>query len=148
MAKDWKRLGLAVKHARDDRGMTQADLAEATGQDASTIQNLETGRFGKGFSRVPSSARLVAAYFGWTDDSPRRILDGGDPVPLNPPSPTRPEAAAPAEGGEPVFRDPRYQAIIDSALPYEERAQMIRDLVEAALARAREQEDSIARDAG
>ena len=36
MAKDWKRLGLTVKRARDDRGMTQADAVpdQIAGEDA------------------------------------------------------------------------------------------------------------------
>lgn len=148
MAKDWKRLGQAVKRAREQRDMTQTELAEATGQDDSTIQNLETARYGRGFSRMPSSAKLVAAFFGWADHSLKDLLAGGEPTPAQLPAPPRsaPQPAATRRG--PVFRDPRYQAIIDSSLPYEEKEQMILDLVRAALDRARDQEPEPDRYAG
>lgn len=80
MSKDWARLGRAVKAARLERHLTQAELATALGLDESTVQNLETARFGQGFSRVPSSARHAAQYFSWAPGSLDVILGGGDPV--------------------------------------------------------------------
>lgn len=84
MVRDWVRLGLAVRAAREARSMTQAELATAIGVDESTVQNLESGRFGRGFSRMPASARTAAHYFGWTDDSITSVLAGGDPTVAKP----------------------------------------------------------------
>lgn len=64
--------------------MTQAELATAIGVDESTVQNLESAMFGRGFSRMPGSARAAAHYFGWTDDSVANILDGGNPTKIKP----------------------------------------------------------------
>lgn len=79
MSKDWARLGRAVKAARLERHLTQAELATALGLDESTVQNLETARFGQGFNRMPSSARHAAQYFDWAAGSLDAILDGGEP---------------------------------------------------------------------
>lgn len=138
MAKDWKRLGQAVKRAREQRGMTQTELAEATGQDDSTIQNLETARYGRGFSRMPSSAKLVAAHFGWADHSLKDILAGGEPTPSGktPPSGTlRPAPTVP-----PAFEDPRYQEIWELPLPLEERERVITEMMKRDLERAKGRE--------
>lgn len=83
MSRDWERLGAAVKRSREDRGMYQADLAEAVGVEVGTIQNLETARHGRGFSRIPPSAALVAEFFRWPPGAVRALLDGQD-VDLSP----------------------------------------------------------------
>jgi transcriptional regulator with XRE-family HTH domain len=64
--------------------MTQAELAAAIGVDESTVQNLESAMFGRGFSRMPGSAREAARYFGWTEDSVANILAGGHPTVAKP----------------------------------------------------------------
>jgi len=79
MARDWKRLGDAVKRARAERGLRQAQLAEAIDADLSTVQNLESARYGKGFTRVPPTAHAAAAYFRWPEGAIADILNGGDP---------------------------------------------------------------------
>lgn len=56
MEKDWVKLGKAFKAAREWRGMTQEQVATAIGVDESTIQNLETARYGRGFVRMPGTA--------------------------------------------------------------------------------------------
>src|SRR5436190_1332600 len=76
MTRDWVRLGQAVRTAREARGMTQGELADAIGQWTSTIQYLESGRYGRGFSRMPGSAARVAEYFGWPDGATHALLDG------------------------------------------------------------------------
>lgn len=91
MGRDWVRLGLAVKAARETLGMTQVELAEALDVDESTLQNLETARYGKGFSRMPASARAAAHYFSWAEGSLEAVLSGGEPV-----------TAAPTEGVPPA----------------------------------------------
>jgi hypothetical protein len=40
--------------------------------------------YGKGFSRMPASARATAHYFGWSEDSISSILAGGDPADAKP----------------------------------------------------------------
>lgn len=93
MSRDWERLGAAVKRAREARGITQVDLAAEVGVEESTIQNLESGRYGRGFTRVPSSAAAVAYYFQWPTGAVRALLEGGSPN-LTPPasiSESRPE---------------------------------------------------------
>lgn len=137
MGKDWTRLGQAVKRAREDRGMTQVELAAATGLTDSTIQNIESARHGRGFSRMPGSARIISSYFGWTEHSVRDVLAGGEPTADNPPPPTRQEPPpAPPQGR--ALHDARYREIIDSSLPYEEKERLVRDLVELDLRRDRE----------
>jgi len=84
MVRDWVRLGLAVRAAREARSMTQAELAAAIGVDESTVQNLESAMFGRGFSRMPGSAREASRYFGWTEDSIQNVLSGGDPTTAKP----------------------------------------------------------------
>lgn len=128
--------------------MTQVQVAEATGLTGSTVQNLESARYGKGFSRMPGSARILAQFFGWSDRSVKDILAGGEPAPAQPVTPVVSAPTPVSTPQEPVFRDPRYQAILDSSLPYAEKEQMIRDLVEADLRRARGQRGDGARDAG
>lgn len=133
MGRDWKRLGAAFKAAREGKGLKQAELAEATGQNLSTIQNLESARYGKGFVRVPSSAHLVATYLGWTDGSITTVLDGGEPI-------LKRDAEAANRPPEHLFADPRVAALWALELPVEERMQWILDLVKADLQRAADSE--------
>jgi len=134
MGRDWKRLGAAFKAAREGKGLKQAELAEATGQNQSTIQNLESARYGKGFVRVPSSAHLVATYLGWADGSISTVLEGGDPTLVR-------DAEAANRPPDHLFADPRVAALWALDLPVEERMQWILDLVKADLQRAADGEE-------
>lgn len=80
MEKDWVRLGRAFKAARERRGMTQEQVAAAIGVDESTIQNLETARYGRGFTRTPGTAALAAAFYKWSEGDVSAVLAGGDPT--------------------------------------------------------------------
>lgn len=134
MGRDWKRLGAAFKAAREGKGLKQAELAEATGQNLSTIQNLESARYGKGFVRVPSSAHLVATYLGWADGSISAVLEGGEPTLTR-------EVDAANRPPEHLFDDPRIAALWALDLPVEERKQWIWDLVKADIQRAETREE-------
>lgn len=140
MGRDWERLGLRFKQAREGRNMTQGQLAKATGQNLSTIQNLESARWSKGFNRTPKSAFLVAQYLGWDDDSVAAVLAGGEPT----------LETAVAEAGRPperIFDDPRARQIWLLELPVDERVQGILEMIEEDLKRAKEREELAFQDA-
>lgn len=75
---DYKRLGEAVRAARDARGWRQEDLADQAHVGLSSIQNVEAGRR---FSRIPTSLRKIDAALGWETGSCVAILNGGEPTP-------------------------------------------------------------------
>lgn len=75
---DWDRVGKEVRASREAQGLTQAMLAERTGQTLSTIQNLESARYGKGFTRVPRSLLMVADGLGWPPGKLEALLLGTD----------------------------------------------------------------------
>ncbi len=103
MSRDWKRLAAAIKAAREERGLTQVELAVATVLSESTIQNLESGRE---YSRLPPSLARIEEHFRWAPGSTQKILEGGEPTPLpspvedepSPPSSTQPGGPNLAEG--------------------------------------------------
>ncbi|NUV65732.1 helix-turn-helix transcriptional regulator [Streptomyces sp. CAI-121] len=97
MSHDWKRLGKALQAARNTKGLTQPELARLGGISKSTVQSIERG---KSYAKPRPAHGVIARLVGWTDDSVRTVLAGGDPTFTEPPSPApRPE---PAEGGVPV----------------------------------------------
>jgi transcriptional regulator with XRE-family HTH domain len=74
---DWPRLGSYVISARKTAGFrTRRAFAAAIGVTDRTLAKLERG----GRVGVDTLA-AVAAGVGWTPDSPRRILAGGEPLP-------------------------------------------------------------------
>jgi hypothetical protein len=88
---DWSRLASYVVSARVRAGFRdRREFARATGITDRTIGKLELGQ-----PVGPETLAVVAATVGWKPDSPRRILAGGEPEPIQPP---------PAAGGYP--RDP------------------------------------------
>ena len=118
---DWKRLGDYVVARRIALGMRdRRALAAVTGVTDRTLGKLENGK------RVSASTLgAVENQLGWSPGSCRRILAGGEPVPL----------AAPASRRQ--FDDPTLQHIAETpGLPPD----VVRGLI--ALARNwREQED-------
>jgi hypothetical protein len=76
---DRKRLGEAVESARRAAG----------------LEMLEGGRAGVGQAFLFEIAQALPA---WTEDSPRHILEGGDPPPINDRPPPAPEPAPRAPG--------------------------------------------------
>lgn len=73
-AEDRERLGLAVTRAREASGHPyRPSFAKAAGLSVRSIVNLETGK-PVGPVVYEAAARLLP---GWTEDTPREILDGG-----------------------------------------------------------------------
>lgn len=62
---DWAHLARALREARMDAGLTQADVAALAGVNEGTVKNLEGRR--KEFSRWPASADAVATALGKPD---------------------------------------------------------------------------------
>lgn len=104
MSTHWARLGTALRSARTQRGLRQEDVAAELGIKRGALANIEHGKGRRITSTIRSYARLV----GWTDDSPERVLAGGDPTPATPPgardtraptspAPDSPTAAIPTE---------------------------------------------------
>lgn len=77
MTDHWARLGAELKAAGKARGLQQKAIAEAIGVGRGAIANIEKGDIKKVSPTVRAYARLV----GWTDDSPERVLAGGEPMP-------------------------------------------------------------------
>jgi transcriptional regulator with XRE-family HTH domain len=114
---DWPRLAVYVASARQDAGFsTVRSFADALGITERTLGNLERGR------RVSRETLLtVARAVGWTPDSPRKILAGGEPVTLaGEPAPVARRAAPPAPG-----EDALRQIMEDERLPLELRRAMV-----------------------
>lgn len=73
MAYDWRRLGDALKDARGELDLTQAELAERSGVALSTIKNLEGAR---DFIRWPKKVAQVERALGWPPGRARAIASG------------------------------------------------------------------------
>lgn len=97
MSRDWQRLADSIEAAREARGMTQVQLAEAASVSESTIQNLESG---KDRSRLPHSLPKIERALGWKEGSGRVILDGGSPAQAIDQNATEDIAAADVGTGE------------------------------------------------
>lgn len=91
---DWKRLGREFAARREGAGFTQVTAAQALGVSRSPIQAIERGRQSNGqpFTKVTQTMRAYAQLIGWTENSPRRVLDGKEPEQA-----TRPVSEASAE---------------------------------------------------
>lgn len=76
----WGRLAGAIRKAREDRGLTQPQLAARADVSEGSVQNLESG---KPRSRMPQTLAKVEPHLGWAAGSGRIILDGGEPVPAS-----------------------------------------------------------------
>lgn len=80
MSRDWARLAEAIEAEREAKNLTQVALAKAAGVSESTIQNLESGAERK---RTPASLPAVERALGWAAGSGEKVLDGGDPSPVD-----------------------------------------------------------------
>lgn len=76
MTRDWARLGDMLRSARVAQGLEQQDVAKEIGVKRGALNNIEHGRIARVTPTVTAYARIV----GWTDNSPRLVLDGRDPV--------------------------------------------------------------------
>ena len=93
MERDWERLGRAFAQARTAADLTQVEVADQLHVSRTPIQAIERGRQpnGKAFTKVTATMRAYARLVGWTEDSPDRILDGGEPETAPIPTTTEPE---------------------------------------------------------
>ena len=78
--KDWDRLAEHVRERRTELGMTQEDVRHAGGPSTATMRLIE-GSLQKAYQ--PSILARLERALQWRPRSVQRILDGGDPVPLD-----------------------------------------------------------------
>lgn len=76
-----RRLGKVVKDAREGRGLTQPELVERSGG-AFTVSTLQVVERGVRSRLAPKTLRGLAKALEWTEESPGRVVEGLDPVPL------------------------------------------------------------------
>ncbi|MFJ4356854.1 helix-turn-helix domain-containing protein [Streptomyces massasporeus] len=84
---DWKRLGREFAARREEVGLTQVSAAQALGVSRSPIQAIERGRQSNGqpFTKITQTMRAFAQLIGWTENSPRLVLEGQGPEPATHP---------------------------------------------------------------
>lgn len=76
MATKWTRLGQKLRAARTAAGIEQQQIAAGIGVKRGAVWNVEQGKIVK----ITPTVRKYAHLVGWTDDSPERVLAGGEPV--------------------------------------------------------------------
>lgn len=72
----WNRLAELIRTRREDRRMSQQELASAAGTTDRFIRSVEKAER-ETFNR--GTLRTIADVLGWTPDSIGRILEGGEP---------------------------------------------------------------------
>jgi transcriptional regulator with XRE-family HTH domain len=73
----WGRLAVAIRSAREARGLTQVALADLADISEGSVQNLESG---DSRTRIPPSLAKVEPHLGWASGSGRAVLNGGEPT--------------------------------------------------------------------
>lgn len=117
MERDWERLGRKFAEARETIGLTQVQAAGQLDVSRGPIQAIERGQQsnGKPFTKVTATMRAYARLVGWTEDSPGRVADGGEPetAPLPaPPPPEKPKSDLPPA----IDRELRSGRYVDGAV--------------------------------
>lgn len=77
------RVGAAIYTRRAELKLTQEELAQHAGVSRVTIDAIENGRTGRSRRKNPSYPKIERAL-EWQPGSIRAILDGDEPVPLDP----------------------------------------------------------------
>lgn len=113
----WERLGRLLEERRGELNPDWANRAQFlrdTGMNKKLIERLELAKPGH---YRPATLAAVSVAYGWTGDSIRRILSGGEAV-------ARPESIA----GEPALtaEDAFEEAVMAAMLPYAEKAAAVR----------------------
>ncbi|MEV6737947.1 helix-turn-helix domain-containing protein [Streptomyces sp. NPDC051104] len=75
----WAELAVAIRSAREARGLSQGALAELAGVSEGSVQNLEGG---KPRNRMPQTLTKIEPHLGWAPGSGRAVLEGGKPTPV------------------------------------------------------------------
>jgi transcriptional regulator with XRE-family HTH domain len=73
----WKRLGQALKRAREARGLSQGELAERADVSKASVHSAESGAVPK--LRMPYTLGPIATALGWPAAAVEAVLDGGAP---------------------------------------------------------------------
>ncbi|MFU0241703.1 helix-turn-helix domain-containing protein [Streptomyces scabiei] len=73
----WRRLGRALREARERRGWSQEELATKAGVSKGAVQGAEAGRVPK--TRMPQTLSPIARALGWPAGSIEMVLGGGEP---------------------------------------------------------------------
>ncbi|WP_226967102.1 helix-turn-helix domain-containing protein [Streptomyces phaeolivaceus] len=73
----WRRLGRALREARERRGWSQEELAAEAGVSKGAVQGAEAGRVPK--TRMPQTLAPIARALGWPAGSVERVIAGGEP---------------------------------------------------------------------
>ncbi|MFI2314132.1 hypothetical protein AMK17_25170 [Streptomyces sp. CB00072] len=73
----WARLGQALRTAREHRGHTQQELAEAADVSGRSVRDAEAGAVPK--ARMPYTLGRIAAALGWPEGAVDAVLDGAAP---------------------------------------------------------------------
>lgn len=97
---DWRRLAAFVRDRRTDLGLTQEDVRSAGGPATATMRLIEGGLQDR---YQPAILARLEDALRWGRGSVRRVLAGGDPVPLDDAPAARPAAAVsrPPAGPDP-----------------------------------------------
>lgn len=99
MSEEWDRLAQALFDRRTALGISRQRVADLAGVSLGAVKNLE--KKGNSYRRMPSSLAPVVEVLGWTRDSPRKVLAGGEPA-------LEESHASPAEEDDAPLED-RYQ---------------------------------------
>lgn len=113
----WERLGRLLEERRGELNPDWANRAQFlrdTGMNKKLIERLELARLD---SYRPATLAKVSVAYGWTADSIRRILSGGEPVA---------RSEAPSAEAALVPQDVFEERVLAADLPYPERAAAIR----------------------
>lgn len=76
---DLKAFGQRMKFARDQKGISQMELAEAVGASAGSIPGYENGLTDPRLSIVPKIATALGVSFAWLANGERVVDLGTDP---------------------------------------------------------------------
>jgi transcriptional regulator with XRE-family HTH domain len=75
----WGRLGAVIRQHRRAQGLSRIQLARAAGISQRTLESYERGYVPARPHIVPMGHVAVGTALGWTPDSVRRVLEGGEP---------------------------------------------------------------------
>src|SRR5438067_11467695 len=81
MSQEWDRLARALHERRTALGLSRQRVADAAGVSLGSVKNLE--QQGNEYKRVPHTLALIAKALGWSPESARAVMAGGEPTIIN-----------------------------------------------------------------